>query len=129
MRGTSSALSVYDNFTRDWLAAARRLLKPNGAIWVIGSYHNVFRLGAELQNQGFWILAADGAGKHSSEIPDYDHQVLVLGEEGAGISSLIKKKADVLVGIPGAPVGVESLNVAVASGILIQNLFHKRLQK
>src|SRR5699024_6958976 len=42
--------------TRDWLAAARRLLKPNGAIWVIGSYHNIFRVGAELQNQGFWIM-------------------------------------------------------------------------
>ena len=50
------SLKVYDRFTRDWLAAARRLLKPDGAIWVIGSYHNVFRLGSELQNQGFWIL-------------------------------------------------------------------------
>lgn len=51
-----SSLEAYDRFTRRWLAAARRLLKPDGAIWVIGSYHNVFRLGAELQNQGFWIL-------------------------------------------------------------------------
>jgi len=42
--------------THAWLKAARRILKPNGAIWVIGSYHNVFRMGAELQNQGFWIL-------------------------------------------------------------------------
>ena len=46
------SFAAYDRFTRDWLAAAKRLLKPNGAIWVIGSYHNVFRLGAELQNQG-----------------------------------------------------------------------------
>ena len=50
------SFKAYDSFTRDWLAAARRLLKPNGAIWVIGSYHNVFRMGAELQNQGYWIL-------------------------------------------------------------------------
>jgi modification methylase len=51
-----SSFAAYDKFTREWLTAARRLLKPNGAIWVIGSYHNVFRMGAELQNQGFWIL-------------------------------------------------------------------------
>ena len=50
------SFKAYDQFTRDWLSAARRLLKPNGAIWVIGSYHNVFRIGAELQDQGFWIL-------------------------------------------------------------------------
>jgi modification methylase len=46
----------YDRFTKDWLKEARRVLKPHGAIWVIGSYHNIFRVGAELQNQGFWIL-------------------------------------------------------------------------
>ncbi len=45
----------YDGFTRDWLAAARRILKPDGAIWVIGSYHNIFRVGASLQDLGFWI--------------------------------------------------------------------------
>ncbi|MEZ5911200.1 MAG: DNA methyltransferase [Paracoccaceae bacterium] len=47
-----ASFSAYDSFTRDWLAAAQRILKPHGAIWVIGSYHNVFRMGAELQNQG-----------------------------------------------------------------------------
>ena len=51
-----SSFEVYDNFTNDWLAAARNILKPNGAVWVIGSYHNIFRVGAALQNQGFWIL-------------------------------------------------------------------------
>src|SRR5689334_11886715 len=40
--------AAYDRFTHDWLAAARRALKPDGAIWVIGSYHNIFRLGAAL---------------------------------------------------------------------------------
>lgn len=48
-------LDAYDLFTHDWMAAARRLLKPDGAIWVMGSYHNIFRVGAVLQDQGFWI--------------------------------------------------------------------------
>ena len=42
------SFAAYDRFTKAWLAAARRLLKPNGAIWGIGSYHNVFRMGAEI---------------------------------------------------------------------------------
>ena len=42
----------YDRFTRAWLTAARRVLKENGAIWVIGSYHNIFRVGAILQDLG-----------------------------------------------------------------------------
>ena len=46
---------AYDAFTRAWLGEARRILKPDGAIWVIGSYHNIFRLGAALQDIGFWI--------------------------------------------------------------------------
>jgi modification methylase len=46
----------YDKFTRDWLTAARRVLKPEGALWVIGSYHNIFRVGAILQDLGFWIM-------------------------------------------------------------------------
>lgn len=46
----------YDRFTRDWLTQARRILKPDGAIWVIGSYHNIFRVGSSLQDLGFWLL-------------------------------------------------------------------------
>ena len=46
----------YDDFTRAWLKAARRILKPDGAIWVIGSYHNIFRVGAALQDLQFWLL-------------------------------------------------------------------------
>ena len=46
----------YDDFTRAWLLAARRVLKPSGTIWVIGSYHNIFRVGAMMQDLGFWIL-------------------------------------------------------------------------
>ncbi len=51
-----ASFAAYDKFTRGWLKAARRILKPNGAIWVIGSYHNIFRVGAALQDQGYWIL-------------------------------------------------------------------------
>jgi modification methylase len=46
----------YDEFTRAWMAAARRLLKPDGAMWVIGSYHNIFRVGTALQDLGFWMM-------------------------------------------------------------------------
>jgi modification methylase len=51
-----STFAAYDSFTQDWLRAARRLLKPDGAIWVIGSYHNIFRVGSALQDAGYWIL-------------------------------------------------------------------------
>jgi modification methylase len=50
------SFATYDRFTRDWLVQARRVLKPNGSIWVIGSYHNIFRVGTSLQDLGFWIL-------------------------------------------------------------------------
>jgi modification methylase len=50
-----SSFADYDRFSRAWLAECRRILKPNGAIWVIGSYHNIFRLGSALQDLGFWI--------------------------------------------------------------------------
>jgi modification methylase len=51
-----ASFADYDRFSRAWLSECRRLLKPDGAIWVIGSYHNIFRLGAALQDLGFWLL-------------------------------------------------------------------------
>jgi modification methylase len=51
-----SSFAAYDDFTRAWLLACRRVLKPAGTLWVIGSYHNIFRVGATLQDLGFWIL-------------------------------------------------------------------------
>jgi len=48
--------ATYDRFTRAWLEGARRLLKPDGTLWVIGSYHNIYRVGTILQDLGFWIL-------------------------------------------------------------------------
>jgi modification methylase len=50
------SFASYDEFTKRWLAACRRLLKPAGTIWVIGSYHNIFRVGAIMQDLGFWVL-------------------------------------------------------------------------
>ena len=50
------SLKTYDDYTINWLKAAYRVLKDNGTIWVIGSYHNIFRVGYILQNLGFWIL-------------------------------------------------------------------------
>lgn len=46
----------YDAFTRAWLGAVRRILKPAGSLWVIGSYHNIYRVGAALQDLGFWLI-------------------------------------------------------------------------
>jgi modification methylase len=51
-----SSFSAYDDFTRAWLMAARRAMKPSATLWVIGSYHNIFRVGSILQDLGFWIL-------------------------------------------------------------------------
>jgi modification methylase len=48
--------AAYDAFSRAWLGAARRALKNDGTLWVIGSYHNIFRIGSALQDMGFWIL-------------------------------------------------------------------------
>jgi len=50
------SLAVYDDFTREWLEQARRILKDDGTIWVIGSYHNIYRVGSLLQDADFWIL-------------------------------------------------------------------------
>jgi len=64
------SFKVYDRFTRAWLKAARRLLKPHGAIWVIGSYHNIFRVGAAMQNEGYWILN-DVVWRKSNPMPNF----------------------------------------------------------
>jgi modification methylase len=70
----------YDRFTEAWLKAARRVLKPNGAIWVIGSYHNVFRLGSALQDQGFWILN-DVIWRKSNPMPNFRGKRLTNAHE------------------------------------------------
>jgi modification methylase len=64
------SFAAYDKFTREWLKAARRVLKPDGAIWVIGSYHNIFRVGAAIQDLGFWILN-DVVWNKSNPMPNF----------------------------------------------------------
>ena len=61
---------AYDAFTRAWLKEARRILKPNGTLWVIGSYHNIFRVGAALQDEGYWILN-DIVWRKSNPMPNF----------------------------------------------------------
>ncbi|MEP5759031.1 MAG: site-specific DNA-methyltransferase [Litoreibacter sp.] len=75
-----ASFKKYDEFTTAWLKAARRLLKPNGAIWVIGSYHNIFRVGAELQNQGFWMLN-DVVWRKSNPMPNFRGKRLTNAHE------------------------------------------------
>jgi DNA modification methylase len=50
------SFEAYDHFTLNWLQACKRILKPTGTIWVIGSYHNIFRVGKIMQDLGYWIL-------------------------------------------------------------------------
>ncbi len=64
------SLAIYDKFTKDWMTEARRVLKPDGALWVIGSYHNIFRVGSILQDLGFWILN-DVIWRKSNPMPNF----------------------------------------------------------
>jgi modification methylase len=64
------SLAVYDDFTREWLHEARRILKDDGTIWVIGSYHNIYRVGALLQDADFWILN-DIVWRKSNPMPNF----------------------------------------------------------
>jgi modification methylase len=65
-----TSFAEYDAFTLAWLAASRRLLKPAGTLWVIGSYHNIYRVGAVLQDLGFWILN-DVVWRKSNPMPNF----------------------------------------------------------
>jgi modification methylase len=65
-----ASFAEYDAFTRAWLAACRRLLKPAGTLWVIGSYHNIYRVGAILQDLDFWILN-DVVWRKSNPMPNF----------------------------------------------------------
>lgn len=83
-----SSFAVYDQFTRDWLTEARRVLKPEGSLWVIGSYHNIFRLGAIMQDMGFWILN-DIVWRKANPMPNFKgtrftnaHETLIWASMG-----------------------------------------------
>jgi modification methylase len=65
-----ASFAEYDRFTREWLTAVRRVMKPDATIFVIGSYHNIFRVGAILQDMGFWILN-DIVWRKSNPMPNF----------------------------------------------------------
>src|SRR5215470_6122643 len=65
-----ASFSAYDEFTRVWLTACRRVMKPASTIWVIGSYHNIFRVGTIMQDLGFWILN-DVIWRKSNPMPNF----------------------------------------------------------
>jgi modification methylase len=65
-----ASFAAYDEFTRAWLSACKRVLKPSGTLWVIGSYHNIFRVGAVLQDLGYWILN-DVVWRKSNPMPNF----------------------------------------------------------
>jgi modification methylase len=75
-----ASFETYDAFTRAWLSAARRILKPHGAIWVIGSYHNIFRVGAAMQDAGFWLLN-DVVWRKSNPMPNFRGKRLTNAHE------------------------------------------------
>ena len=84
-----SSFAAYDDFTRAWLLAARRLMKPAATLWVIGSYHNIFRVGTILQDLGFWILN-DVVWRKSNPMPNFRgrrftnaHETLIWAAHGA----------------------------------------------
>jgi modification methylase len=85
-----SSFAAYDDFTRAWLLACRRLMKPSATLWVIGSYHNIFRVGAILQDLGFWILN-DVVWRKSNPMPNFRgrrftnaHETLIWATRDAG---------------------------------------------
>jgi modification methylase len=82
------SLATYDAFSRAWLIEARRILKPNGTLWVIGSYHNIFRVGSVLQDEGFWILN-DIIWRKANPMPNFRgtrftnaHETLIWASKG-----------------------------------------------
>ena len=82
------SFETYDRFSKGWLAECRRVLKPDGALWVIGSYHNIFRVGSILQDLGFWILN-DVVWRKTNPMPNFRgrrftnaHETLIWASRG-----------------------------------------------
>ena len=84
------SFKAYDEFTRAWMSECRRVLKDDGALWVIGSYHNIFRVGTVLQDLGFWILN-DVVWRKTNPMPNFKgtrfanaHETLIWAAKGKG---------------------------------------------
>jgi modification methylase len=85
-----ASFDTYDDFTKIWLSECRRVLKDDGSLWVIGSYHNIFRVGSRLQDLGFWILN-DVIWRKSNPMPNFKgtrftnaHETLIWAARGRG---------------------------------------------
>jgi modification methylase len=85
-----ASFEEYDRFTRAWLGECRRVLKDDGALWVIGSYHNIFRVGSTLQDLGYWILN-DVVWRKSNPMPNFKgtrlanaHETLIWAAKSRG---------------------------------------------
>jgi modification methylase len=84
-----ASFADYDAFTRAWLLAVRRVMKKNATLWVIGSYHNIFRVGATLQDLDFWILN-DIVWRKANPMPNFKgrrftnaHETMIWASKGA----------------------------------------------
>jgi site-specific DNA-methyltransferase (adenine-specific) len=84
------SFETYDEFTRKWLMACKRILKPTGTIWVIGSYHNIFRVGTIMQDLGFWMLN-DVIWVKTNPMPNFRgvrftnaHETMIWASSGRG---------------------------------------------
>ncbi len=85
-----ASFEAYDQFCRAWLSECRRVLKDDGTLWVIGSYHNIFRLGAALQDLGFWLLN-DIIWRKTNPMPNFKgtrftnaHETLIWAAKSRG---------------------------------------------
>ncbi len=94
-----TSFEEYDRFTRTWLAACRRVLKPTGTLWVIGTYHNIYRVGAILQDLGFWILN-DVVWVKSNPMPNFRgvrltnaHETLIWAQKERGATYTFNYRA------------------------------------
>ena len=92
--------AAYDAFTREWLAECRRLLRKDGTLWVIGAYHNIFRIGAALQDLGFWVLN-DVIWRKANPMPNFRgrrftnaHETLIWAARGRESRHTLQLRGD-----------------------------------
>ena len=88
-----ASFADYDRFTRDWMKAAQRVMKPNATLWVIGSYHNIFRVGSIMQDLGFWLLN-DIVWRKANPMPNFRgrrftnaHETMIWASKSASAKS------------------------------------------
>jgi len=88
-----ASFADYDRFTRDWMKAAQRVMKPNATLWVIGSYHNIFRVGSIMQDLGFWLLN-DIVWRKANPMPNFRgrrftnaHETMIWASKSANAKS------------------------------------------